>query len=204
MEKNNMKEFLALDPASSTGYAKGSMDEDDNVLLHAFGIIEVKNKPNEEFATVGDTCNELFDKVEELLNPVPDIVYIEDYFVSSKCIRGVNLNFFLRASICMLLSKRNIKYKFLTPSEWKSFITGMRSGKPTKAMKEAEGKNANKTIITLKLKERYGIEFPEKINIDGKMRKFKFDVSDAVGILFCGIHSNFPEAKFPRPLAPVN
>ena len=99
----------------------------------------------------------------------------------------------------MVLSKRNIKYKFLSPSEWKSYITGVRGGRPTKAMKLAQGALANKTIVTEKLKERYGITFPEKIMIDGKMRKFKYDVSDAIGIAFCGIHSNFPSARFPTP-----
>ena len=112
---------------------------------------------------------------------------------------GVNLNFFFRGAICMLLSKHNIRYKFLSPSEWKSYVTGMRGGRPTKAMKQAQGASANKTIITDKLKERYGITFPEKIMINGKMRKFKYDVSDAIGIGFCGIHSNFPSARFPVP-----
>ena len=64
-------------------------------------------------------------------------------------------------------------------------------------MKQAQGASANKTIITDKLKERYGITFPEKITIDGKLRKFKYDVSDSIGIVFCGIHSNFPSARFP-------
>lgn len=192
-----MKHFLGIDPASSTGYAKCSMNDEGTVSLDSYGIIEVKNNANEEFSTVGETCNQLYEKIEALLDPVPDVVYIEDFFVSSRCTRGVNLNFFLRGAICMLLSKRNIKYKFLSPSEWKSYITGMRGGRPTKAMKQAQGASANKTIITDKLKERYGITFPEKIMIDGKLRKFKYDVSDAIGIAFCGIHSNFPSARFP-------
>lgn len=192
-----MKHFLGIDPASSTGYAKCSMNDEGTVSLDSYGIIEVKNNANEEFCTVGETCNQLYEKIEALLDPVPEIVYIEDFFVSSRCTRGVNLNFFLRGAICMLLSKRNIKYKFLSPSEWKSYITGMRGGRPTKAMKQAQGASANKTIITDKLKERYGITFPEKMMIDGKLRKFKYDVSDSIGIAFCGIHSNFPSAKFP-------
>ena len=199
-----MKYFLAIDPASSTGFAKCSMNDEGAVSLDSYGIIEVKNNPNEEFSTVGETCNDLYKKVESLLDPLPEIVYIEDFFVSSRCTRGVNLNFFLRGAICMLLSKRNIKYKFLAPSEWKSFITGMRGGRPTKAMKQAQGASANKTIITDKLKERYGITFPEKIMIDGKLRKFKYDVSDAIGIAFCGIHSNYPNSRFPAAQSVYN
>lgn len=192
------KHILALDPASSTGYAKCTIEE-GNVILGEYGILEVKHEANQIYSTVGDTCNDLYNKVEALLEPVPDVVYVEDFFVSSRCTRGVNLNFFLRGAICMLLSKRGIKYKFLSPSEWKTFITGTRGGRPTKAMKEANGKNANKTIIIDKLKERYGLVFPEKILIDGKMRKFKYDVSDAIGIAFCGIHTDFPSLTYPRP-----
>lgn len=199
-----MKHFLGIDPASSTGYVKCSLNEDGIVSVGSYGIIEVKNHANEEFCTVGETCNQLYDKLEALLDPVPEIVYIEDFFVSSRCTRGVSLNFFLRGAICMLLSKRNIKYKFFSPTEWKSHVTGVRGGRPTKAMKQAQGASANKTIITDKLKERYGITFPEKIMIDGKMRKFKYDVSDAIGIAFCGIHSNFPSARFPTPDSDVS
>lgn len=192
------KHILALDPASSTGYAKCIID-DGNVVLGEYGIIEVKNEANQVYSTVGDTCNDLYNKVEALLEPVPDVVYVEDFFVSSKCTRGVSLNFFLRGAICMLLSKRNIKYKFLSPSEWKAFITGTRGGRPTKAMKDASGRNANKTIITDKLKERYGLTFPEKILIDGKSKKFRYDISDAIGIAFCGIHTDFPSLTYPHP-----
>ena len=86
----------------------------------------------------------------------------------------------------------------------KTFITGTRGGRPTKAMKEASGKSANKTIVTDKLKERYGVVFPEKILIDGKMRKFKYDISDAIGIAFCGIHTDFPSLTYPRPQIEAN
>lgn len=192
------KHILALDPASSTGYAKCTIEE-GNVILGEYGILEVKHEANQIYSTVGDTCNDLYNKVEALLDPVPDVVYVEDFFVSSRCTRGVNLNFFLRGAICMLLSKRGIKYKFLSPSEWKTFITGTRGGKPTKVMKEAFGKSANKTIVTDKLKERYGLVFPDKILIDGKIRKFKYDISDAIGIAFCGIHTDFPSLTYPRP-----
>lgn len=194
-----MIHILALDPASSTGYAKCTLDENHTVSLVEYGIVEVKNYPNEEFCTVGETCNTLYEKVEALLDPVPELVYIEDYFVNSRCKSGVNLNLFLRGAICMLLSKRNIRYKFLSPSEWKTYVTGIRGGRPTKTIKQIQGSLANKTIITDKLKERYGITFPQKIMIDGKLRKFKYDVSDAIGIAFCGIHTNFPSATFPSP-----
>ena len=137
----------------------------------------------------------LYESIEKLVDErTPEIVYVEDFFVSSRATRGVNLNLYLRGAIAMLLSRRKIKYKFLSPSEWKSYVTGSRSGKPTKSEKSALGKNANKTIITEKLAERYGITFPEKIHISGKLRKFKYDISDAVGILLCGIHSETSRA----------
>lgn len=191
------KHFLAIDPASSTGYAKLSIT-DQLVSLDSYGIIEVKNNASEEFSTVGKTCNELYDKIEALLQPTPEIVYIEDFFVSSRCTRGVNLNLYLRGSITMLLDRKEIRYKFLSPTEWKSYVTGIRGGRPTKTMK-ANNSSANKTIVTDKLKERYGIQFPEKILINGKLRKFKYDISDAVGIGLCGIHTNFPSVRFPAP-----
>lgn len=193
------RHILALDPASSTGYAKCTIDDGDRVSIDEYGILEVKNRAGEEFSTVGDACNQLYAKVEALLDPAPGIVYIEDFFVSSRCPSGVNLNLYLRGAICMLLSRHDIRYKFLSPSEWKTFVTGVRGGRPTKAMKQEQGRTANKTIVTEKLRERYGIVFPEKITIDGKLRKFKYDVSDAIGIALCGIHSNFPAARFPSP-----
>ena len=69
--------FLAIDPASSTGYAKLSIT-DQLVSLDDYGIIEVKNNASEEFSTVGKTCNELYDKIEALLEPAPEIVYIDN------------------------------------------------------------------------------------------------------------------------------
>tara|TARA_B100001778_G_scaffold326716_1_gene323745 strand:+ start:683 stop:1333 length:651 start_codon:yes stop_codon:yes gene_type:complete len=197
-----MPVFLALDPASSTGYARCTLDADNNVSVDDYGILEVKNEVGEIFCRVGETCNALYAKVAELIEASetpPEIVYIEDFFVSARATRGVNLNLYLRGAISMLLSERNIKYKFLSPSEWKTFVTGQRGGRPTKAEKAALGRAANKTIITDKLKERYGLTFPEKIMIGGKMRKFKYDISDAIGICFCGIHTDFPAAQFPRP-----
>lgn len=196
-----MRHILALDPASSTGFAKCTITDDNEVTLTDYGILEVKHSMSDQFSTVGDTCNALYDKVQSLLDPEPEIVYIEDFFVSARCIRGVSLNFYLRGSICMLLSRRGIRYKFLSPTEWKAFITGVRGGRPTKAMKQANA-NANKTIITDKLKERYGLSFPEKIKIEGKLRKFKYDISDAIGIAFCGIHTDFASARFPSPDSP--
>ncbi len=190
--------FLAIDPASSTGWARADLDREGNVTLKEYGIIEVKNAALDKFSTVGETCNDLYESIEKLVDErTPEIVYVEDFFVSSRATRGVNLNLYLRGAIAMLLSRRKIKYKFLSPSEWKSYVTGSRSGKPTKSEKSALGKNANKTIITEKLAERYGITFPEKIHISGKLRKFKYDISDAVGILLCGIHSDNPHARFP-------
>ena len=192
---------LALDPASSTGYARCAVSKRTNrVEIVDYGILEVKNEPDGgEFSSVGRTCNSLKDKVSELLDPMPEYVYIEDYFFSSRFTRGVNLNLYLRGSVCMLLDERGIKYKFLSPSQWKTFVTGTKGGRPSKAMKEEHGKSANKTVITQKLEERYGIRFPEKIVIGGRLRKFKYDVSDAVGIAFCGIHTDFPAAVFPKP-----
>ena len=191
---------LALDPASSTGYARCAVSKRTNrVEIVDYGIVEVKNEPDGEFSSVGRTCNSLKDKVSQLLDPMPEYVYIEDYFFSSRFTRGVNLNLYLRGSVCMLLDERGIKYKFLSPSQWKSFVTGTKGGRPSRAMKEEHGKSANKTVITQKLAERYGIRFPEKIVIGGRLRKFKYDVSDAVGIAFCGIHTDFPAAVFPAP-----
>lgn len=198
MEIAEPASFLAIDPASSTGWARADLDREGNVTLKDYGIIEVKNAASEKFSTVGETCNDLYESIEKLVDErTPEIVYVEDFFVSSRATRGVNLNLYLRGAIAMLLSRRKIKYKFLSPSEWKSYVTGSRSGKPTKSEKSALGKNANKTIITEKLAERYGITFPEKIHISGKLRKFKYDISDAVGILLCGIHSDNPHARFP-------
>jgi hypothetical protein len=31
------------------------------------------------------------------------------------------------------------------------------------------------------------------------LRKFKYDISDAIGIAFCGIHRSFPAVTFPKP-----
>ena len=64
------KYFLAIDPASSTGYARFSL-ADGAITLNNYGIIEVKNIANEEFSTVGDTCNDLHDKIQSI-----DVPYV--------------------------------------------------------------------------------------------------------------------------------
>eukprot|EP00966_Prymnesium_polylepis_P062037 1439429-Prymnesium_polylepis.1 len=57
------------------------MDDEGQVSIDSYGILEVKNNANEEFSTVGETCNNLYEKVEALLDPLPEIVYIEDFFM---------------------------------------------------------------------------------------------------------------------------
>eukprot|EP00965_Chrysotila_dentata_P049456 1639647-Pleurochrysis_carterae.AAC.1 len=189
---------LALDPAKSTGYARCMVSEDrTECRVVDYGVLTTttETSTHDDFSTVGRTCNALYDKVEELLHPMPDVCYIEDFFVSSKALRGVGLNYYLRGAICMLLSKKAVKYKFLSPTEWKAFVTGHRDGRPTKVMKETYGRSANKAIVVEKLRERYGLTLPDRIHIDGKLRKCPSDVSDAIGIALYGMHTDYPNTR---------
>ena len=189
--------FLAIDPASCTGYAIGKVSNND-ITLEDHGIIEVKHEVTEGNSSVGRTCNAMYENVESILDRMterPTCVYIEDYFFSSRARNGVNLNLYLRGAVAMVLDKKEINYKFVSPSEWKSFVTGIRSGRPTKHMKDTWGTQANKKIIVDKLKERYDIDFPDTITINGRKRKFKYDISDATGILLYGIHTDYPSAR---------
>ena len=189
---------LGLDPARSTGFARCDVNVDGVVRLVKYGVIEVKSDAGTDGSGVGKTCLELYEKLEPLFDPLPDAVFIEDYFASSRTRNGTNLNLYLRAVVALKCEQKGIAHRFLTPTEWKTHVTGMRGGRPTKAMKQSAGAKANKLVIVDALRDRYGVTFPSHITIDGKKRVFKHDISDAVGICFCGIHKQMPHAMFPR------
>jgi Holliday junction resolvasome RuvABC endonuclease subunit len=188
-----MMRVLALDPATSTGYAVCEMDATTKkTKLVSWGIIKVNTTSEFE----GDWMNDLSRKIDaRLLDPKPDLVFVENYFFSQKKCSGAPVNVYFRAAIYALMRTRNIPYRILNPTFWKTFITGVPSGKPSKERIKRDGKAAaNKTIVYEALKERFNTSFPDYIKVEGKRVKFKYDISDAVGIAYCGIHGVEPGA----------
>jgi Holliday junction resolvasome RuvABC endonuclease subunit len=194
---------LSLDPATTTGWAICEVEEQGKtVTLVDMGAFKVDTAKPEDDADdpTGRWCNALSRKVDELLSPLPDVCFVEDFFFSPRARNGSTLNVYFRAAIFMLLSSRGVRYRKFSPTHWKTFITGAASGRPGKQRVLAEGKaSANKTVVFDALRDRYGVSFPETTTINGRKLKFKYDVSDAVGIAFFGVHLEHPHAVFPSP-----
>lgn len=194
--------ILSLDPATTTGFCICDIEDNETVVIKEMGAfkIEVKKYDGDLNDFTGKTCNNMYEKVEKLVTQYsPDLCVIEDYFFSNKNRNGSSLNIYLRGAIFMLLDDYNIRYRKFSPTHWKTFITGTLSGKPSKARIARDGKAAaNKTVVYDSLVERYNIQFPPTTTINGKTLKFKYDVSDAVGIALFGVHLERPHAVFPH------
>lgn len=124
--------------------------------------------------------------ITELIKQLnPDLLLIEDYFFQSNHAMGASLNPKIRA-IYELVSRKSepkIPYLMIPPPAWKKAVAGR--SRPTNEQKLKWKAKANKLFITEALETRLNIKFPTKIvsPFTGRKCDFKYDVSDAIGIL---------------------
>lgn len=175
--------ILSLDPSSAaTGWA---IFEDGVISLAGFSE---SFKP-EEYD--GDRYRKVYDWLGQILRVVgPDLILVESYFFSKKFATGSDINSEMRAIMKMAIRDLQIPYEIINPTDWKMALLGRV--RPTRAEKKKWGKEKAKKIIVVNALEELGLKCPQRIvNPTTKKKvKFKYDVSDAIGILLYHLSKN--------------
>ena len=171
--------ILTLDPAASTGYCIANIKNNKTNILE-YGFLEIEKKEYD-----GDRYIDLEKQVTGLVisNNIKEVA-IEDFYFSSRHAMGSAINVAFRAIIHMTCRKLNIPYTVIHISNWKKYICGRT--RPTKEDKKKYGAKANKIMCLNALKDKFGVEFPEKSisKKTGKEINFRYDIADAVGITY--------------------
>lgn len=146
----------------------------------------------------------------------PDLLLFEDYFFSSRFAAGASVSVELRGVLKLCAHNHGVKYVMIDPSKWKRILsykitpnlTGkeyekVRSDKGKllkwrKLLRKKYGKLKAKKMITILALDFLGCPCPEKIkNLKtGNLINFRFDISDALGILVAHLIENNIEYKF--------
>jgi len=177
---------LALDPATSTGYALIEIDN-GHANIYEYGFLDI----DPDMPYIGDKCNDLYNRVEKIIDEHDiELVCIEDYFYSSRFCSGTNLNGAFRTALHMLCRNKDLHYEVLNISLWKKFVAGRST--PTKDQKKKWGKEASKKLYMQQaLYDNYGFKFPNHSLSEktGKPILFRYDIVDAVAqaIFYCFI-----------------
>ena len=98
---------LALDPATSTGWARFRLD-DGVAALEGMGALPVENTTPYQ----GDAMLSLRTQVAALLDAMPEaptMCHVETFFFSKRFCNGSDLNLLLRGAIYQLLRERGAK-----------------------------------------------------------------------------------------------
>lgn len=164
---------LALDPASITGWA----------FFDGASISEVGYQTFEVGEHEGDRLYAAYTWLKSWIELwKPDLIVAEGFFASGRFATGSNVNHEIRGIFKMTAAKLKVPYVVTGPSEWKKALCGRVS--PTKAEKKLYGKDKAKKMVTVLKLQQLGFTFPEKVkSAKGNMVKWKFDTSDAIGIL---------------------
>lgn len=185
--------ILALDPATSTGWAYFTVEE-GVATLRKMGVLPVENSSPYQ----GDAMLSLRAQVEgvmESLPAPPDMCHIETFFFSKKFCNGSDLNLLLRGAIYQLMRERQIPYALHAPTMWKKFVAGR--SRPNKGDIEKHGKTkAAKEYVKDALRDKYAIELPSYTLVNGRRRAFRHDISDAIGIGIYGIACENANVRF--------
>jgi Holliday junction resolvasome RuvABC endonuclease subunit len=177
MDRSKITTVLTLDPAASTGYCVGRV-EDGVFNIFEYGFIEI----DVETDYIGDRCIELMDQVDELINKhAVDHVAIEDFFFNQRSAQGSDVNAAYRTAIHIKCRERYIGYTIVNISAWKKLVSGRTTS--TREQKAKWGKEASKKLMIQEaLWKNYGFKFPNHSisKKTGKPIKFRYDIVDAV------------------------
>jgi Holliday junction resolvasome RuvABC endonuclease subunit len=180
--------ILSLDPSSAaTGWC---FYEDGVITSSGFEVFLIDKEARE-----GERLNRVRDWLKNMICLFePDLVILESYFFRGKFASGSDLNPEIRGAMKMACADLDVDHTMMIPSHWKKVVAGRMS--PTKSEKRKYGKEkAKKVFIVDSLEKTYGIECPKKIRNPktNKMINFKYDITDAIGILVCFlIENNLP------------
>lgn len=177
MDRSKIKNILVLDPAASTGYALGRIN-DDELDIYDYGFIDID--VDTEFT--GDRCIELMYRVQKLITDnFVDHVAVEDFFFSQRTAQGADVNAAYRTAIHIVSRQNRLEYSILNITAWKKLVSGRST--PTPLQKSKWGKEpAKKLMIQEALWTNYGFRFPNHSISPktGKPIKFRYDIVDAV------------------------
>lgn len=172
--------ILAFDPANSCGFAFW-----DGVAVSQTGYHTFVKTPID-----GDRLLEVFRWTKEQIDLwKPDLVLAEGFFASGRFANGVEVNFGIRAAIMMACAQYEKMHLVYTPTEWKRKLLGRTN--PTKAEKKRWGKAKAKKEITVQKLRELGCPIPKKVTSEkGNQVNFRYDCSDALGILVAHLQIN--------------
>ena len=200
---------LIIDPATTSGYCimrhfqdlDGKFDLEKNIfsgecVIETPQFFTATLDKNFSGDPTGRICNLVYDFFKQIIEKEAiNFVAIEQYMFSRRSSTGSGLNVAVRSAIEMLCDSMKIRCLVLGISFWKKTIAGRSI--PTKEQKNLWKSKANKMFIVQALKEKYGIEFPEKIkNEKGKLVNFKYDLSDVVAQAICVCQNFFSSKAF--------
>jgi Holliday junction resolvasome RuvABC endonuclease subunit len=173
-----MPRFIAIDPATSSGYAVADV-EGKTCTIVEYGFIDVDTSS----PYVGDWCLDLQKRIDEIhaRTGFTDVA-VEGFFFSSRFTQGTDVNPAYRTAIHMWARQNNLPYSILNISSWKTIVAGRST--PTKEQKAKYGKEAAKKIMIVQaLWERHGIRLPNHSisEATGKPIIFRYDIGDAIG-----------------------
>jgi Holliday junction resolvasome RuvABC endonuclease subunit len=167
--------ILSIDPAGgNTGYA---FAVDGHVIDAGF-------KEFTKTEVDGDRYLEAHRWLKDMLYSLkPATVVMESFFFSSRFRNGSSVNAEVRGVFKMTCVEAGVPYVITDPSGWKKTLLGRVN--PTKVEKKLYGKTKAKKMITYNKLVELGASFPEKLinTKTGNMVNFRFDVSDAIGML---------------------
>jgi len=171
--------ILALDPATTTGWALFDGSSISEVGFITFSPVAAGYSGTSEGLRLLE-AHRWLDKM--IVKWKPDLIVAEGFFASGRFTNGSNVNHEIRGIFKMTAACLEKQYVVTGPSEWKRKLCGRTT--PTKAEKKLYGKANAKKMVTVKALEARGFKFPEKVrSAKGNMVKWKFDISDALGIL---------------------
>lgn len=170
--------YLVLDPGDSMGYCIVIITGDKAEIIK-YGFYDIDTSSD----YMGDSSIDLMQWMSKKIKEynIEGIVR-EAYFFSSRFRNGVNKNLFYRGAIDIKARENKLHYDVVGPSEWKRHLCGRST--PTKEQKRKYKKDDKKCMILESLYHRYKIRFSNYSvsQKNGRIIKFRYDISDAVGI----------------------
>lgn len=187
--------MLALDPSAGvTGWAFFDGESICNAGWKGFSKTEF----------FGDSYLEATTWLKEMISIwKPDMVLIEGYYFSRRFATGTSVNSEFRGCLKMAIRQLGKPYKVIGPSEWKKKLMGRSS--PSKSEKKKYGKTKAKKVITYNYLCEIGFSFPEKVVNErtGREVNFKYDITDAIGIMIAYLRDNHLHFKVTRDILGV-
>ena len=129
--ENATTRIIGLNPSLSCGISILQLNSQDQILSIDVGLLDVSCKT---LLSDGARCNELQNLLSPLLSPLPDMAFIESYFVSpfrdpkdgkwKVKQEDTEINCKLRGSLEMLLEKQGIPYSYVAAETWKKDVVG--------------------------------------------------------------------------------